>query len=114
MRFEFDERKSRRNLEKHGIDFETAAIVFDDPYALTQRDELHEEDEERWITLGEIAPGVVLLVVHLAFAAEDGEEVVRLISARAATRKERRSYEEAHARAEAADRYDRSEKRRRH
>src|SRR5579872_5665185 len=113
MRFEFDEDKSRRNLVKHGIDFERAALVFEDPWALTQRDEIHDE-EERWITLGEIAPGVVLFVVHSAFATEDGEEVIRLISARAATRKEKDSYEEAHKRAEAADRNRRRERRRRH
>ena len=84
MRLEYDERKNRQNLAKHGVDFETAEIVFDDPYALTQRDEIHDQ-EGRFITLGEIAPGVVLFVVHTAFAARDGEEVIRLISARAAT-----------------------------
>ena len=111
MRFEYDERKSRQNLAKHGIDFNTAALVFDDPLTLTQRDEAHDE-EERLITLGEVAPGVVLFVVHTSFAAEDGEETIRLISARAATSRERRSYEESHKRATAADRGDRRKDRR--
>jgi uncharacterized DUF497 family protein len=51
MRFEWDEEKNRRNLLKHNIGFETAALAFDDPCALTQRDELM-SSEERWITLG--------------------------------------------------------------
>lgn len=55
MRFEYDERKNQLNLRKHRVDFETAEIVFEDPCALTQRDELHGE-EERFITLGEVAP----------------------------------------------------------
>ena len=113
MRLEYDERKNRQNLAKHGVDFETAEIVFDDPYALTQRDEIHDQ-EGRFITLGEIAPGVVLFVVHTAFAARDGEEVIRLISARAATSRERKVYEEAHERAEAPDRHYLRKKGRRH
>lgn len=113
MRFESDEKKNRQNLAKHGIDFETAEIVFDDPYALSRPDEVHDE-EERTVTLGEIAPGVVLFVVHTAFAAEDGEEVIRFISARAATSKERKGYEEANKRAEAPDRHHRRKKGRRH
>jgi uncharacterized DUF497 family protein len=51
MRFEWDEQKNRRNRRKHGVGFETAALVFDDPYALTQR-ESSDENEERWITVG--------------------------------------------------------------
>jgi uncharacterized DUF497 family protein len=113
MRFEYDERKNRRNLAKHDVDFETAQIVFEDPYALSRRDEVHDE-EERYITLGEIAPGVVLFVAHTAFAAMDGEEVIRLISARAATNREKKLYEKAHKRAEAPNRSHRREKGRRH
>ena len=113
MRFEYDERKSRQNLTKHGIDFETAQLAFDDPYSLTQLDVIHIE-EERWITLGEIAPGVVLFVVHTSFAADSGEETVRLISARGATSRERKAYEEAHKRAEAPDRRHRGKKGRGH
>src|ERR1039457_1905406 len=61
--------------------------------ALTQRDESTRE-EERWITLGSISLGVVLFVVHTCFE-QDGEEIMRIISARAATPRERRGYEEA-------------------
>lgn len=63
MRFEWDEQKNRQNLRKHDVRFETAILVFDDPYALTQRD-LTFEEEERWITVGAIGPGSILLVVH--------------------------------------------------
>ncbi len=112
MRFECDKRKNKQNLAKHGVDFQTAELVFDDPYAVTIRDLAHEE-EDRYITLGEIGPGAVLFVVHTWFA-DKGEEVIRLISARAATSKERRSYEEAHKKPETPNRRHRREKGRRH
>lgn len=82
MRFEWDESKNRRNLRKHDVRFESAILVFGDPYALTQRDDAF-EDEERWLTLGAVAPGAILLVVH-TLAEEQDEEVIRIISARAA------------------------------
>ena len=61
MRFEWDEGKNRQNLLKHDVRFETAVLVFDDPYALTERDE-SSEDEERWITFGAIGQGAILVV----------------------------------------------------
>ena len=61
MRFEWDGQKNRQNLHKHDVRFETAMLVFDDPYALTQRD-FTSEDEERWITVGAVGPGSILLV----------------------------------------------------
>jgi uncharacterized DUF497 family protein len=94
MRFEWDEAKQQRNLLKHHVGFEAAALAFDDPYALTQRDESSDE-EERWLTFGAIGPGAVLVVVHTCFEA-GGEDVTRIISARAAESRERRTYEEAH------------------
>jgi hypothetical protein len=114
MRFEYDEEKNEHNLARHGVDFPTAALIFDDPYAMTIRDVLHDEDEERYNTVGEFSPGSILFVVHTLFADEKGEEVIRLISARAATSKERKPYEEAHKRAEAASRRHRRQNRRRH
>jgi uncharacterized protein len=94
MRFEWDEHKSEINRRKHDVAFETAAIVFDDPYALTQPD-FTSGDEERWITLGTVEPGLVLFVVHTQFESE-GEEVIRIISARKAVSRERKLYEKAH------------------
>ena len=113
MRFESDEWKNKQNLAKHDVDFQTAELVFDDPYAVTIRDHAHDDEEDRYITLGEIGPGAVLFVVHTWFA-DKGEEVIRLISARAATSKERRSYEEAHKKPETPSRRHRREKGRRH
>src|SRR6267143_4209992 len=71
------------------------------------------EDEERWIAVGAIGPGSILLVVH-TFYEEHDEEVIRVISARAAESHERRAYEEAHKGAEARHPSDRRKKRRRH
>ena len=112
MRFEWDEQKNRQNLHKHDVRFETAVLVFDDPYAITQRDVTF-EDEERWITVGAIGPGSILLVVH-TFYEEHDEEVIRVISARAAESHERRAYEEAHKGAEARHPSYRRKKRRGH
>ena len=112
MRFEWDEQKNRQNLHKHDVRFETAVLVFDDPYAITQRDVTF-EDEERWITVGAIGPGSILLVVH-TFYEEHDEEVLRVISARAAESHERRAYEEAHKGAEARHPSYRRKKTRRH
>src|SRR5256885_1149083 len=99
MRFEWDEQKNRQNLHKHDVRFETAILVFDDPHAIAQRD-LTFEDEERWITVGPIGPGSILLVLHTFYEKHD-EEVIRVISARAAESHERRAYEEAHKGTEA-------------
>ena len=63
MRFTWDKNKNRQNLRKHDVRFETAVLVFDDPYAITKRD-LTFDDEERWITVGAIGPGSILLVVQ--------------------------------------------------
>lgn len=94
MRFEWDEAKSRRNLVKHKISFETATLVFDDPHARS-RVERVVEGEERWQTVGMIGGVIVVLVAH-AYREQDGEEMVRIISARKATSHERRAYEEAY------------------
>jgi uncharacterized DUF497 family protein len=107
-----DKTKNRLNLRKHDVRFETAVLVFDDPYAITQRDRTF-DDEERWITVGAIGPGLILLVVH-TFYEQHEEEVIRVISARAAESHERRAYEEAHQGAEARHPSHRRKKRRRH
>ena len=91
MGFEWDEKKSRANLAKHGIDFHTASLAFDDPYALTMRDELHNDGEDRFIMLGAIDRGAILFLVFTVRA----EDSIRLISARAATGGERLIYEKA-------------------
>lgn len=93
MRFEWDEKKNRRNQAKHNVSFEAARFVFDDAYAFSIRDRVV-NGEERWQTIGRAAGISVLLVVH-ANREERGEEVTRIIMARKATPRERRLYEEA-------------------
>ena len=93
MRFVWNEEKSRSNRVKHKVSFETAVLVFEDPYALSIPDRIV-EGEQRWQTLGLLGGVVVLLVAH-TYEEEDGEEVIRIISARKATPRERMIYEQA-------------------
>jgi uncharacterized DUF497 family protein len=93
MRFEWDEGKNRTNRAKHRISFETAQLVFEDPHALSVQDRVV-EGEERWQTLGMIGGAAVVLVAHV-WREEDGDEVIRIISARRASSHQRRIYEEA-------------------
>jgi uncharacterized DUF497 family protein len=98
--FAWDPTKNRENLRKHGVRFETVKLVFEDPWIVSRKDDSHDEAEERYNALGEIAAGAVLFVVF-AVREQDEVEVIRLISARAASAKERRFYEEARSRAQA-------------
>ena len=98
MRLEWDENKNAQNLRQHDVRFETALLVFEDPHTLTQPDSSF-DDEERWITVGAIGPGAILLVVHTFYQSRK-EEVIRNISARAAESHERKAYEESHKTAE--------------
>lgn len=88
--FEWDITKAERNYRKHGIRFEEAALVFDDPYAVALQDR-YENGEYRWQTIGMIGGYLVILVAHTV-RIED-MEVIRIISARSADRKERKRYE---------------------
>ena len=92
MRIVWDQNKNRSNQVKHRVSFEVASLVFEDPFHLSILDRI-ENGEERWQTLGIVGGVLVVLVAH-AFAEQGGEEVVRIISARKATRKEREKYEE--------------------
>ena len=93
MRWTWPEEKNRTNKLDHGISFETATLVFDDPLAMTRHDP--HPDGDRWQTVGLIG-GVTIFVVHTwpETRADTGEEVGRIISARKATTHERRAYEE--------------------
>jgi uncharacterized protein len=96
IRFECDPAKAAINLRKHWIDFELAMRVFSDPYALTVQIQV-EGDELRWQTLGLVEGHLLVLVAHTT--GDDYEngrpiEVIRIISARRADRKERRRYEQ--------------------
>jgi uncharacterized DUF497 family protein len=91
VRFEWDERKNRRNRRKHGVSFEAARLVFDDPRAVSLLDGVV-EGEERWQTLG-MARGIVILTVAHTWREEGTEEVLRILSARKATPRDREIYE---------------------
>ena len=92
MRFVWDEDKNRRNLAKHKVSFETAKLVFDDPGAISRLDRI-ENGEERWQTLG-LAGGIVVLLVAHTWHDQDGEEIIRIVSARKATARERAIYDQ--------------------
>ncbi len=85
MRFEWDEEKSQANQKKHSVTFEEAQSVFFDENALLFDDPDHSEEEQRYLLLGFSVRIRVLLVVHCV---REKEDVIRLISARRATRKE--------------------------
>jgi len=87
--FEWDEAKAAANLELHGVSFPEASTAFGDPLSITIADPDHSEEEQRFILLGLTFSGRLVVVVHT-----DRDETTRLISARLATRRERRSYEQ--------------------
>ena len=87
--FEWDSAKARANIEKHGITFDEAATAFEDPLSLTIPDPLHSEKEERFVLIGGSHRSRLLVVVHT-----DRGDRIRIISARLATRRERRNHEE--------------------
>lgn len=89
MRFSWDPKKAEENLKAHRVDFREAATVFDDPLSATFPDTDHSVGERRFLIIGMSAPGRILVVSHT----EIGDSI-RIISARAATRRERRFYEE--------------------
>ena len=93
MRFEWDVAKNHSNHAKHGISFELASRVFDDPLAVYVFDRIV-DGEERWHAVGKIGSLPVLVVVH-TYREQAGDEVIRIISARQASSHERRQYEEA-------------------
>jgi len=99
VRYEWDERKNAQNRRKHGgISFELAALVFEDPHCLVVPDRVDESGELRWHAIGaasiEPSAGDVLLVVHTWRENRDGEETIRIISARRADKNDYRRYQE--------------------
>jgi uncharacterized DUF497 family protein len=90
--FEWDETKAKANEGKHGVRFDDAMLVFADPYALTEHERV-EGGELRWQTIG-LAGGVVLLLVAHTVREEGADEIIRIISARKAARRECKRYDE--------------------
>ena len=89
LQFEWDPRKAATNLSKHGVSFEEAATVFGDPLGRFVADPRHSSEEERLVLLGSSREERLLAVMFV-----DRRETIRIISARRATRRERRDYEE--------------------
>jgi uncharacterized DUF497 family protein len=89
VQYEWDARKARTNLAKHGVPFPEATTVFLDPLAVTFDDPDHSADEQRFITIGRSTADRVLFV-----ATAERAERIRIISARDATRREAHGYEE--------------------
>ena len=92
MEFTWDVRKNRLNQRKHRISFETAVRVFDDPYHISAQDR-EVDGDERWQTIGMVGGLHILLVAHTL---DEGALLIRILSARKATRRERSIYAEGY------------------
>ena len=94
--FEWDDKKAEMNFRKHGVPFKLATQAFEDPFALVEQERI-ENGEQRWQTIGATRDGLLLLLVAHTVRLEEDDgvdvEIVRIISARRADRKERRRYE---------------------
>ncbi len=91
--FEWDPEKAKGNLAKHEVSFESAATIFRDPNALSVFDEDHSGKDDRWITMGFDSSGALLVVHHTFQNVDESTCLVRVISARKATKAEARQYE---------------------
>jgi uncharacterized protein len=89
VNFEWDPDKAKQNRRKHRVSFHEAATVFGDPFSATYPDPDHSPSEQRFITVGMSSAGRVLIVAHV-----DRNDIVRIISARKTTQRERKQYEE--------------------
>ena len=92
MKFEWNDEKNLINQEKHGVSFEEAREVFEDSLQISKLDHRFNYFEERWITLGSTKEYQILVVANMFFT-DEGEEIIRIISARKANTNERKSYE---------------------
>jgi len=92
MKYEWNEEKNILNQEKHGISFEEAKEVFEDALQISKLDHRFNYFEERWVTVGSTTKNKILVVANLFFT-ENGDEIIRIISARKTNKKEREFYE---------------------
>jgi uncharacterized protein len=91
--FEWDPFKAIANEKKHKVSFEHAAEIFLDPFAISIYDNEHSSQEDRWITIGKDRMDTILVAVHTFSQQDAGNFKVRLISARKATKNEKKQYE---------------------
>jgi uncharacterized protein len=89
LNFEWHTEKAATNLRKHGVSFDEAKTIFNDPLSITIFDDRHSDAEPRFIDIGRSAQGRLLVVVYT-----EHEAIIRLISSREATRTERNAYEQ--------------------
>ncbi|MEH2180840.1 BrnT family toxin [Nostoc sp.] len=89
LRFEWHEKKAKENLKKHGINFEEAKTVFNDPFSITITDPDHSIEEKRYIDIGLSLRGELLVVVYT-----ERQSNIRIISCRQDTKAERKVYEQ--------------------
>lgn len=89
LNIEWDENKNQKNIKNHGISFEQAKYVFADPLYVEFYDGKHSDDEDRYIILGKVSKVLMVIVTYRA-----NNSIVRIVSAREATKKEVRLYEE--------------------
>lgn len=92
MQFEWDNIKNDKNIKKHGVSFNEAKSVFFDEYAIFEMDEEHSDYEDRFLLLGLSEIGNTLIVSHCERSIENGNESIRIISARKATKNESLTY----------------------
>ena len=85
--FEWHEKKAKRNEAKHGVTFDEAKTIFNDPFAMTVSDPDHSDEEERWLDIGLSAEGRLLVVWYT-----ERSERIRIIGSRRATKAEERAY----------------------
>lgn len=90
LKFEWDDNKDKANQRKHGISFEEAKTIFQDPFSITINDPIHSIDEERFIDIGLSNKLRLLVVVYT-----ERDSVIRLISSRKATSNEQKTYEQS-------------------
>jgi uncharacterized protein len=92
--FEWDRNKASANLRKHKVSFDEAKTIFADELLVTFPDEIHSENEERFISIGTSANSRILLLVHTENDFIENKIVIRIISCRKATNLERKIYEQ--------------------
>jgi uncharacterized DUF497 family protein len=91
VRFSWDERKNRSSLRKHGVSFEAARLAFADPFAIFEQDR-EMDNEVRWQAIGKVGGKTLLLIAH-TYEDDEGEETIRIISARRTATREREIYD---------------------
>ena len=90
--FEWDPIKTKSNFQKHKVSFKRAAEIFLDPFMLSIYDKQHSELEDRWITIGKDSNNIPIVVIHTFREVNSEDSIIRIISARKATKKEAKHY----------------------